>query len=218
MPGSRAAPSRVHAVLFDWDGTLLNSYEADAASYEAMFHAIGIRWGRAELRLHYSPDWHRVYRAAGIPETRWREADRLWGAHYDRLRPALLPGARRVLGELAARFTLGLVSSGTRCRILRQIARFDLRRFFAARICSEDAPRRKPHPAGLWLALQRMGVSAAHAVYVGDSPEDVSMARRAGVRAIGILGPFPNHERLRAARPLVLLDSISALPALLRRL
>jgi phosphoglycolate phosphatase-like HAD superfamily hydrolase len=49
-------------------------------------------------------------------------------------------------------------------------------------------------------------------VYVGDSPEDVEMARRAGVRVIGVLGPFPTAIRLRAARPDLLLRSIQELP------
>jgi phosphoglycolate phosphatase-like HAD superfamily hydrolase len=50
-------------------------------------------------------------------------------------------------------------------------------------------------------------------VYVGDAPEDIEMARRAGVAAIGVLGPFPTAERLRLAKPEVLLESIRDLPA-----
>ena len=52
-------------------------------------------------------------------------------------------------------------------------------------------------------------------VYVGDSAEDMEMARRAGVRSIGILGPFPTHDRVRAANPYVLLESIAELPPLI---
>jgi phosphoglycolate phosphatase-like HAD superfamily hydrolase len=58
-----------------------------------------------------------------------------------------------------------------------------------------------------------MGLRPAETVYVGDSPEDLQMARSAGVRAaIAILGPFPTERRLRAAKPDVLLDSITELP------
>ena len=49
------------AVLFDWDGTLLNSYEADLRAYLSMFHALGINWTERELAQHYSPNWLRVY-------------------------------------------------------------------------------------------------------------------------------------------------------------
>jgi len=213
-----AAESRYRAILFDWDGTLLNSFESDAIAYEAMFRQIGIPWGREELKLHYSPNWHRVYVAAGIPESRWPEADRLWRAAYARLRPQLLPGARLVVNQMAKRFTLGIVSSGTRNRIRKQIQRFGWGGRFAACVCNEDSPRRKPHPAALRLALAQLSVRASQAVYVGDSPEDVEMARSAGVCAIGVYGPFPNHARLRASRPAALLDSIAQLPAAIQRL
>jgi HAD superfamily hydrolase (TIGR01509 family) len=203
--------------LFDWDGTLLDSYHADAAAYQKMFARLGIRWGAKELARNYSPDWYRVYRAAGIPKSRWEEADRLWRQSYRHQKPALVYGARRVLGKLARRFTLGVVSSGDRSRVLRQLRLFGLSGMFAARVCSEDAGRRKPHPAPLRLALRRLRLKPDQCVYVGDAPEDVEMAHRTGVRAIGVLGPFPTHQRLRAARPAALLESISELPELLTR-
>jgi len=53
---------------------------------------------------------------------------------------------------------------------------------------------------------------------VGDSPEDLEMAKSAGVRAIAVLGPFPTEKRLRAARPEFLLESIRELPEVLEGL
>ena len=111
-------------MLFDWDGTLLDSYHADTQAYLAMFQALGINWGTEELERHYSPNWLRVYRAARLPQARWDEADRLWQRFYRRQKSALLPGARKVVHQLAKRFTLGLVSSGDRSRVLRQLREF----------------------------------------------------------------------------------------------
>jgi len=208
----------IHAVLFDWDGTLLNSFESDACAYEAMFAQIGIAWGRDELKRHYSPNWHKVYIAAGILQSRWPDADRMWRAAYARQRPQLMPYACRILHGLAKTYELGIVSSGTRSRIRKQLRRFSLAREFRVCVCNEDSPRRKPHPAALSLAIARLHLRPSQVVYVGDSPEDVEMARCAGVCAIGIFGPFPNHERLRVSRPAALLESITALPAALKRL
>jgi phosphoglycolate phosphatase len=64
----------------------------------------------------------------------------------------------------------------------------------------------------LRLALRRLKASPDETVYVGDSPEDIEMARRAGVRSIGVLGPFPTEARLRAARPDLLLASVREVP------
>src|SRR5574341_1480269 len=105
---SNSSAALVRAVVFDWDGTLHDSYYADATAYQEMFRALGIPWGIAELEKHYSHNWHRVYRAAKIPKKRWAEADRLWRGAYEHLRPALMPGTRRVLRRLAHDFVLGL--------------------------------------------------------------------------------------------------------------
>lgn len=206
----------IRAVLFDWDGTLLNSYEADLRAYLSMFHALGINWTERELALHYSPNWLRVYRAAQLPRAKWIEADRLWTRAYKLEKPPLLAGARHIVRVLARKFNLGIVTSGNRPRVRRQLREFQLVNYFSACVCSEDASQRKPHPAPLQLALKRLRRAPEHCVYVGDTAEDIEMARRAGVRAIGVLGPFPTAARLRAAKPEVLLNSVQELPQYLR--
>jgi HAD superfamily hydrolase (TIGR01549 family) len=207
---TRIFPTRV--VLLDWDGTLLDSYASDKNAYFSMFRALKIEWGVGEIERHYSPDWYRVYRAARIPRSNWARADRLWRAAYRSQRPRLLAGAQRVLRDLDRRFDLGLVTSGSGARVRKQLREFAFRQYFHTCVCSEDAPRRKPHPAPIRLALKCMKAHPDECVYVGDSPEDVEMARRAGVRVIGVLGPFPTAIRLRVARPDLLLRSIQDLP------
>jgi HAD superfamily hydrolase (TIGR01509 family) len=208
----------VEGVLFDWDGTLVDSYNADTSAYLAMFKEMGIAWGIEELEDHYSPNWYEVYRAAKLPRKRWEDADRAWRAHYAKHRPKLVSGARRVLARLANAHPLGLVTSGDRDRVTRQLREFHLSSLFAARVCSGDTQRKKPHPEPLRLAVRQMKLRPSACVYVGDAPQDVEMARRAGVRAIGVLGPFPTEKRLRAARPEFLIKSIEELPDVLKRL
>jgi HAD superfamily hydrolase (TIGR01509 family) len=208
----------IEGVLFDWDGTLINSYHADTSAYLAMFKEMDISWGIEELEENYSPNWYEVYRAAGLPRKRWEDADRAWRAHYAKHRPKLIAGARRVLARLGDAHPLGLVTSGDRDRVSRQLRKFRLTRLFAARVCSGDTLRKKPHPEPLRLALRQMQLDPSACVYVGDAPQDVEMAKRAGVRAIGVLGPFPTERRLRAARPEFLIGSIEELPDVLKKL
>ncbi len=204
-------------MLFDWDGTLLDSYSADAYAYQKMFRALGIGWSLNDLERHYTPDWYQVYRAARLPRRRWDEANQLWRHYYRERGLRLLPGVRRVLRRLARSYLLGLVTSGDRRRVQEQLRAFGLTRIFAACAFHEDSRRRKPHPAPLRVALRRLRLAPTACAYVGDAPEDVEMARRAGLRVIGVLGPYPNRRRLRAARPDALLDAIAALPDLLER-
>src|ERR1700680_3769702 len=101
-------------VLFDWDGTLIDSYDADSSAYLAMFREMGIPWGLEELARHYSPNWYRVYRAAKLPRARWNDADRAWRAQYAKHSPKLISGARQGLGRLGRAEWLGLGSRGAR--------------------------------------------------------------------------------------------------------
>ena len=103
-------------VLFDWDGTLLDSFEADAQAYIYMFAALGMKWSMAELKRHYSPNWQHVYRAARLPRANWEKADRLWMKFYRTHQPELQPGARRVLSALERRFILALEIGRASCR------------------------------------------------------------------------------------------------------
>ena len=207
---------KLRAVIFDWDGTLLDSYHADSQAYLSMFRDLGIPWSMRELDHHYSPDWYNVYRAAGIPETRWMEADKLWRTYYSEHRPKLMEGAREVVEQIARRHRLGLVTSGDRNRVESQLREFALLRKFRTRVCGGETERNKPDPSPLLAALEKMKVKAEECVYVGDTPEDLEMSRAAEVRAIAVLGPFPTEQRLRAAEPEFLLKRIEELPELLR--
>ena len=214
MTGKNRSP--IEYVLFDWDGTLLDSFEADAHAYKYMFDALGMSWSIAELKRYYSPNWHRVYRAARLPRAKWEEADRLWRLFYRKQQPKLQPGAKSVLRILDRRFKLALVSSGSRSRVRKQLREHEVSAMFLTKVCSEDAPRRKPHPAPLRMALGNLRAVPQACVYIGDAPEDIEMAHRAGVRAIGVLGGSPVPERLQAASADALIETIRDLPALLK--
>jgi phosphoglycolate phosphatase len=202
----------LRAVLFDWDGTLLDSFQADANAYVQMFRALGVSWNSTKLTQHYSPDWHNVYRAVQLPHERWAEADRLWRVFYRSERPQLQAGARDVVQALAERFRLGLVSSGSSLRVRSQIRAFGLQPLFAVSVFGDQVPHRKPHPLQLQLAIRQLGFEPSACIYVGDAPEDVQMARRAGVAVVGVLEHSPVPERLRASRPNALIKTISSLP------
>jgi len=202
--------ARLQAVLFDWDGTLVNTAEASYRCYEKLFGSYGIAFDRDAFRRTYSPNWHLTYSALGLAEERWAEADKRWLSHYCEEEIVLIEGARDALLRVrAAGLRAGLVTSGDRVRVSRELADLGMAELFEVLVCAEDTVRRKPHPEPLLLALQRMRLGAAEAVYVGDSPEDVQMAQAAGVRTVGIPGGFPNREALAAARPDVLEESLA---------
>ena len=212
--------SALRAVLFDWDGTLVDTAESSFRSYARVFPEFGIPFTREDFQRTYSPDWYHTYRELGLPEEHWEAANARWLEHYAHERPQPLAGAPEVVQRLrAAGLELGLVTSGSRVRVEREMAALDLAQAFSVVLCAGDYRHHKPHPEPLLLALDRMDVSAAESVYVGDSPQDVLMARATGVFAVGIPGPFPNRELLLASAPELLAPSLGeAADALLLRL
>ncbi len=212
-------PAELRAALFDWDGTLVDSAEASFRCYVRLFAFYGIGFDRGRFAATYSPEWYRTYEAVALPREHWEEADSRWVALYEEERTELLPGASEALARLCeAGLATALVTSGSRARVDRELAALDARRLFGCVVCREDAVRRKPDPEPLRIALDLLGVDPAGATYVGDSPEDVFMARAAGISVVGVEGGFPNREALRAARPDLLVANLSAaLDALLAR-
>ena len=208
--------SALRGVLFDWDGTLVNTAEASYRCYQKLFSGYGIAFDRGAFQRTYSPNWHLTYSALGLPEERWAEADARWLSHYGQEQVVLIEGAREALLRVHdAGLVAGLVTSGDRVRVARELDALGVAPLFQVVVCAEDTVQRKPHPEGLRLALRRLALPPHEAAYVGDSPEDVQMARAAGVWAVGIPGGFPNREALAASRPdLLAPDLLSAVNAL----
>ena len=197
----------VKAVLFDWDGTLADTAEASYRCYVRLFGELGIAFDRQTYARTYSPNWYHTFRAVGLAEDRWGHADERWLAHFECEVVELIDGVRDALGELARRgIDAAVVTSGTRERVLREMARHGIE----VRECvfGTDVPQKKPHPAALQLCLGRLAVDAADAAYIGDSPEDVQMARAAGVFAVAVPGGYPNREALVAARPDAMFETV----------
>jgi HAD superfamily hydrolase (TIGR01549 family) len=204
-------PHGLRAVLFDWDGTLVDSALRTFSCYVRVFAAYGIGYDHAAFERTYSPDWYRTYEQVGLARDHWPEADARWITCYETEPSRLVPGALETVERLAsAGLAQGLVSSGDGSRVRREVQALGLDRFFSAVVCGGETVRRKPDPEPLLVALGRLGLDPAEAAYVGDSPEDVTMAKAAGAFAVGIPGGFPNREALVASRPALLAPSLDA--------
>jgi HAD superfamily hydrolase (TIGR01509 family) len=172
--------ANVRAVLFDWDGTLVDTAEASFRCYVRLFEEFGVPFDRETFARTYSPNWYQTFRMLDIPEKRWPHADERWLAHFAEEEIAVIDGARELLDALRARgLATGIVTSGSKERVEREL---DAHGFtFHECVFGSDVKEKKPHPEGLLLCLERLEIAADEAVYVGDSPEDVAMARAAGV-------------------------------------
>jgi len=199
----------IKAVLFDWDGTLVDSAEASFRCYVRMFESFGIPFDRETYARTYSPNWYRTFEQIGLAREHWPTADERWLGFFADETCALIDGARELLDTIVNReIAAGIVTSGGRERVTRELALHGLAGHVREAVFGCDVANKKPHPEGLLMCLEKLSIDAHEAVYVGDSPEDIAMARAAGVYSIAVPGGYPNREALTAAGPDVVVDSL----------
>jgi HAD superfamily hydrolase (TIGR01662 family) len=202
----------ISTILFDWDGTLVDSAELGLVAYEKSFAALGVPFDHEAYCAVYSPNWLTVYEGLGLPKEHWQRADELWTQHYDEQSAKLIKGAGETVAEIRQKgYRLGVVSSGNAGRVNREIKDLGMAGFFEVVICHEQIRNRKPHPEGIEIALQQLRVAATQTAYVGDSPEDIQMGKSANVTTVGVLSTYPTSWKLQTSEPDIYLESFADL-------
>ena len=185
-PANRHAPLPA-AVLFDWDGTLVDTIPMIYRANVVALREFGITMSREWYRERYTPDWRRSYRELGIPEEQWDDVAARWAREMRTGRPRALPHARPAIRRLRAHgIRLGLVTASTRTVVEHNLERLNLDGTFEAIRYADDVERSKPHPDALLEALNELGVAAGDAIYVGDTTVDLEMAEAAGTPFVAV--------------------------------
>jgi phosphoglycolate phosphatase len=214
----------VSGVVFDLDGTLVDS-RRDIA--EAANHALG-KNGFAQLPHDELESYvgdgapALLSRAARLDATdekvRVLVADFLdYYAEHPIDHTALMPGALRALDELES-YALGVCTNKPRRTSLAVLEGLELDARFSGVVAGDDLPERKPHPAPVLEAARRIGVPVSEVIMVGDGPQDVLSGRAAGAYTVGVRGGIQAFERLAAAEPHAVIDTLAELPELVSRL
>jgi phosphoglycolate phosphatase-like HAD superfamily hydrolase len=205
----------MEAILFDWDGTLVDSLGAFHAANAAVMAAFGLPFDVITYRQNYVPDWREMYRRLGIPGDRLEEANGLWETSFGGRSDLVVafPGALEALTRLRdAGAVLGIVTAGVRSVVEPQLERTGLGPLLPVRVFGDDLPVHKPNPEPLRRALRIAG--GRHrpetSAYVGDAPTDMQMAVAVGARAIGIESVLGDPDELRSAGADEVAESVAA--------
>ena len=202
----------IKTLLFDWDGTLVDSAHLGLVAFEKTFDELGVPFVHAVYEAKYSPNWYSTYEALGLPKEHWQAADELWIRHYGEQSAPLIEAVGETLLQLREKgYQLAIVTSGSRSRVSREVEQCVLRDAFAVIICNEDIVNKKPHPEGLELAMREMNVAPTQCAYVGDAPEDIEMGRRGQVMTISVRSDYPSSARVQSANPDLYLERLAEL-------
>ncbi len=200
----------ITTILFDWDGTLLDSAPTALLAFQKTFRQLGIDLSEEDYKSIYSPNWYTMYEAMGLSRDRWAAADELWLRHNAELPVQPVAGAHATLRELSSRgYHLGLVTSGTGSRVRREASSLDLISTFEVLVCNEDTINKKPHPEALEKAMAAMRQKPQNCCYVGDSPEDIHMGKRASLLTVAVMSGYPCGQRLRETDPDISIERLA---------
>lgn len=210
------------AIIFDFDYTLADSSRGiiecinfalgemghNHVTEDAACRTIGLSLGETFLALgeHHEPqrcdEFHRLF---------VRRADDVMvdlTVLYD-----TVPEMVEALRQRGLR--LGIVSTKYRSRITGVLQREALLHGFEVVIGGDDVKQHKPHPQGLFEAIEKLECSPESVVYVGDSVVDAELAKRAGVPLVVVLSGVTPREHFEGYNPMAVLENIGRLPHLL---
>ena len=213
---------RFDLIVFDWDGTLMDSTGAIVASIQAAAIDLGIEpptderanhiigLGLIDALRHALPD---------LPTERYRDVAERYRHHYLSRDHGLLlfDGAAELIDELAAAGHYLAVATGkTRKGLDRAFAVSGLGSRFHASRCADEC-HSKPHPQMLEELMDELAVAPEAMLMIGDTTHDLLMAKNAGVAALGVTYGAHSRAALEAESPLYCAADVAQLAAWLRQ-
>jgi phosphoglycolate phosphatase-like HAD superfamily hydrolase len=219
---TRFDPLAVEAILFDLDGTLIDTDDEAVA-------ALARRLALLARLVHLAPDalarrlvmWAEtpgnalvtLFDRAGVDDNLFAIGDTLRG--WRGLRPRgdlpLVPGVEPAIRALAQRYRLAIVTTRGRRDAEAFLDGHNLAHLFSAVATRESTRRVKPHPAPIHFVAERLGLPPQRCVMVGDTTVDVRSARAAGAWVAAVLSGFGTRDELKRAGAHLVLDSVAQL-------
>jgi len=209
---------RYELLVFDWDGTLMDSEAHIVECLEHAMEAVGLEpLPRESLRQVIGLGLEQAIAGImpGQPRQTIARGVEAFRERFLSPRPTpsrLFPGVETVLARLSAQGYLMAIATGKSRRGLDKVlAETGLARYFAVSRCADETFS-KPHPQMLEEILTDVDTPPTRALVIGDTEFDLLMAANAGASAVGVSYGVHDVARLRKARPLAILDRIEALP------
>ncbi len=200
---------KFNALLFDLDGTILDTTELILRSFQHTFH---VHYNRQimpqEVHRFFGKTLRAAMEALGPDKVEelivtYREFNL---AHHDELTSSFA-GMYETLQQLhAAGLTMAVVTSKASDTALRGLRLFNMEQFFSVIIGVHECKKHKPHAEPVQKALDMLGQPASHCLMIGDSPFDIISARDAGVQTAAVRWTHVPWQELISEKPNYILE------------
>ena len=209
---------RFDLIVFDWDGTLMDSAAAIVRAIQAASRDMGVDepsdyHARQVIGLGLQEALSQA--VPNLPEAAYPEMVNRYRHHYlgSDHQLVLFDGAKEMIESLSMQGYLLAVATGkSRLGLKRALEHSGLTRFFDVTRCADECVS-KPDPQMLYEILDELDVAAGRAVMVGDTSHDLNMAKRAGVAGVGVSYGAHLPDDLIACDPIACFDDVPSLSA-----
>lgn len=208
---------RKRAILFDIDGTLVDSNDAHVEAWHRAFAAEGLAFSRTEIHAEMGKGADNLIPSL-LPDVSAEIHKRLAEAQGEIYKREFMhqaepfEGVSDVLNSLAERgHTLIFASSASRAEVDYYVDLLAADGLITGTTSKDDVRHSKPCPDIFAAALDLTGGTAAGAVVIGDTPYDVLAARRAGIDAIAVLSGGFARDELASSEPVAIYASVREL-------
>jgi len=208
----------IKAVLFDIDGTLLDTTEF---IYQGFEHVFKLHDKKHLNRSHVKPLVGRSLQECYqnlIPEVEY-DILRMNHTEFQMRHIHLAQPYPRITETLSIlknkKIRLAAITSRIRASVHQTLELASLLHFFEITICVEDVQNLKPHPEPFEKALNALNLKASEVIMVGDTKADIEGGCNAGIKTVGVTYGFHTFEEMKACRPDYLIDSIDEILTIL---
>ncbi len=203
----KSETNHLEAIVFDWDGTIVDSSQAMLLSYRHAYKThlnVLFPSDEDEFRMIVAMRVAESSAKFGGPHAAEVAASYNWYYETEAYKTSrLFPDIQHTINELRDRgYRLAVASNKSQGRIQAEINHLQLEGLMDLFVTSEDTAERKPHPAPLLKVAEKLGVTPQHCAYIGDYEGDIVAAKAAGMLSVAALwGTIYLPDTLLAQQP-----------------
>ena len=187
-------------ILFDLDGTLIDSTEAILESFAQAFKTFDKEIPSDEkIKAEIGHPLDVMFATLGVePKNVWDYVD-AYKAHYRKIacdKTVLLPGAKEAIALASKYATLGVVTTKTAKYSIELLEYMDIMKYFDVLIGREDVTHPKPHPEPIYKALSKLQSDTTKYWMIGDTPMDMVAAKNANIHSVAVTCGYADRALL----------------------
>jgi len=215
----------IRAVVFDLDGTVIDSLGSHAESFVELFKLFGKTVSKKKIQSLLRSPTEEIYsklharQLLDLELEKFLEIRREIYYHLVQTKKMVFPDASVCLRQLRKNFKLGLATNSSRITLNHSVSKPFLKQFDAT-ITFSEVLRPKPNPEMLYKICRKLAVRPSQCAFVGDSVMDLKAAKRCGMKPIAIYRKTgaSRKSELRKEKPFSLIRDLKKLPAILNQL